>query len=75
MPYIIFNNGVYGLTKGQASPTLKLGIKTKSLTQPNVNNSVNPISMALVAGFTFISRLYSYDVKHLRDTLKKGYSA
>jgi 2-oxoglutarate ferredoxin oxidoreductase subunit beta len=56
MPYIIFNNGVYGLTKGQASPTLKLGIKTKSLTQPNVNNSVNPISMALVAGFTFISR-------------------
>jgi 2-oxoglutarate/2-oxoacid ferredoxin oxidoreductase subunit beta len=72
MPYIIFNNGVYGLTKGQASPTLKLGIKTKSLTQPNVNNSVNPISLALVAGFTFISRSYSYDVKHLRDTLKKA---
>lgn len=74
MPYIIFNNAVYGLTKGQASPTLKLGMKTKSLTQPNSNNSVNPISLALVAGFTFISRSYSYDVRHLRDVLKKAIS-
>src|ERR687893_165976 len=48
MVYIIFNNGVYGLTKGQAAPTLKLGMKTKSLTQPNVNNSVNPISLAFL---------------------------
>jgi 2-oxoglutarate ferredoxin oxidoreductase subunit beta len=72
MTYVIFNNAVYGLTKGQASPTLRLGMKTKSLTQPNSNNSVNPISLALVAGFTFIARAYSYDVKHLRDTLKKA---
>jgi 2-oxoglutarate ferredoxin oxidoreductase subunit beta len=72
MTYIIFNNAVYGLTKGQASPTLKLGMKTKSLPQPNVNNSVNPIALALVAGFTFIARGYSYDVRHLKDIIRKA---
>ncbi|MGI0020536.1 MAG: 2-oxoacid:ferredoxin oxidoreductase subunit beta [Nitrososphaera sp.] len=72
MVYIIFNNAVYGLTKGQASPTLKLGMKTKSLPQPNVNNSVNPIALALVSGFTFLARGYSYDVRQLKDLIKKG---
>ena len=47
MTYIIFNNGVYGLTKGQASPTLKLGEKTKSLPSPNTNSNVNPIGLAV----------------------------
>jgi len=70
MVYIIFNNGVYGLTKGQAAPTLKLGMKTKSLAQPNANNSVNPISLALVSGFTFIARGYSYDVRHLKELIR-----
>jgi 2-oxoglutarate ferredoxin oxidoreductase subunit beta len=70
--YIIFDNGVYGLTKGQASPTLKLGLKTKSLPQPNANNSVNPISLALIAGFTFIARGYSYEVKHLKELIKRA---
>ena len=70
--YIVFDNGVYGLTKGQASPTLKLGLKTKSLPQPNVNNSVNPISLALIAGFTFIARGYSYEVRHLKELIKRG---
>lgn len=72
MVYIIFNNGVYGLTKGQAAPTLKLGMKTKSLPKPNVNNSVNPIALALVSGFTFIARGYSYDVRHLKELIKKA---
>jgi 2-oxoglutarate ferredoxin oxidoreductase subunit beta len=72
MAYIMFNNAVYGLTKGQAAPTLKLGMKTKSLPQPNVNNSVNPIALALVSGFTFIGRGYSYDVRHLKDLIRKA---
>jgi 2-oxoglutarate/2-oxoacid ferredoxin oxidoreductase subunit beta len=72
LSYIVFDNGVYGLTKGQASPTLKLGLKTKSLPQPNANNSVNPISLALIAGFTFIARGYSYEVRHLKDLIKKA---
>ncbi|MGA6989244.1 MAG: 2-oxoacid:ferredoxin oxidoreductase subunit beta [Nitrososphaeraceae archaeon] len=74
MLYIIFNNGVYGLTKGQASPTLKLGLKTKSLPLPNSNNSVNPLALAAVSGFTFIARGYSYDVRHLKDLIKQGVS-
>jgi 2-oxoglutarate ferredoxin oxidoreductase subunit beta len=70
MVYIIFNNAVYGLTKGQAAPTLQLGMKTKSLPQPNVNSSLNPISLSLIAGFTFIARGYAYDIRHLKEILK-----
>jgi 2-oxoglutarate ferredoxin oxidoreductase subunit beta len=70
--YIIHNNGVYGLTKGQASPTLKLGLKTKGIPKPNINEAVNPIALALVCGYTFVARSYAYDVKHLRDTIKQG---
>jgi 2-oxoglutarate/2-oxoacid ferredoxin oxidoreductase subunit beta len=69
MTYIIFNNGVYGLTKGQASPTLKLGLKTKSLPEPNVNQAVNPIALAIASGFTFVARGYAYDVRQLKDLI------
>ncbi|MEM3064912.1 MAG: 2-oxoacid:ferredoxin oxidoreductase subunit beta [Candidatus Nitrosotenuis sp.] len=67
--YMIFNNGVYGLTKGQASPTLKLGEKTKSLPSPNTNYNVNPIGLAIASGFTFVARAYAYDVRHLKDII------
>jgi 2-oxoglutarate ferredoxin oxidoreductase subunit beta len=70
--YILHNNGVYGLTKGQASPTLKLGIQTKSLPQPNINQGVNPLFLALAAGYTFIARSYAYDIKHLVSVIKQA---
>ncbi|HET6517867.1 MAG TPA: 2-oxoacid:ferredoxin oxidoreductase subunit beta [Nitrosopumilaceae archaeon] len=70
LTYIIFDNGVYGLTKGQASPTLKLGEQTKSLPKPNTNYNVNPIGLAVASGFTFVARGYSYDVRHLKDLIK-----
>jgi len=70
MTYIIFDNGVYGLTKGQASPTLRLGEKTKSLPYPNLNNNVNPIGLAVASGYSFVARGYSYDVRHLKDLIK-----
>ena len=72
MTYIIFDNGVYGLTKGQSSPTLKLGEKTKSLPSPNTNYNVNPIGLAVAGGFTFVARGYSYDVRHLKDLIVKA---
>jgi len=72
MTYIIFDNGVYGLTKGQASPTLKLGEQTKSLPSPNTNYGVNPIGLAVASGFTFVARGYSYDVRHLKDLIIKA---
>ncbi len=72
MTILIHDNGVYGLTKGQASPTLKLGMKTKSLLEPNINEGINPIALALAAGYTFIARSYAYDVHHLSEMIKKG---
>ena len=72
MAYIVFDNGVYGLTKGQASPTLKLGVKTKSLPKPNINQGINPILLALAAGYTFIARGYAYDVRHLKDLIRRA---
>lgn len=67
--YIIHNNGVYGLTKGQASPTLKLGLKTKAIPKPNINQAINPIALAVTSGYTFIARSYAYDVLHLRNII------
>jgi 2-oxoglutarate ferredoxin oxidoreductase subunit beta len=70
--YIIHDNGVYGLTKGQASPTLKLGLKTKAIPKPNINQALNPIALALMTGYTFVARSYAYDVQHLKDTIIQG---
>jgi 2-oxoglutarate ferredoxin oxidoreductase subunit beta len=70
--YIIHDNGVYGLTKGQASPTLRLGIKTKAIPKANINEAVNPIALASISGYTFVARSYAYDVKHLKETIKEA---
>jgi len=72
MLYIIHDNEVYGLTKGQAAPTMKLGMRTKSLPLPNINQGVNPLMLALASGYTFIARGYSYDVRHLKELIIKG---
>ncbi|MCW4055412.1 MAG: 2-oxoacid:ferredoxin oxidoreductase subunit beta [Candidatus Bathyarchaeota archaeon] len=69
MVYIVHDNAVYGLTKGQASPTLRLGMQPKSLPKPNINAAVNPIALALASGYTFIARAYAYDVNHLKNIL------
>ncbi|BCU69438.1 2-oxoacid:ferredoxin oxidoreductase subunit beta [Stygiolobus caldivivus] len=69
---IVHDNGVYGLTKGQASPTLLRGIKTKSLPKPNINDAINPLFLALSAGYTFVARGYAYDVKHLKELIKRA---
>ena len=72
MLYIVHDNEVYGLTKGQASPTLGLGVKTKSLPTPNINQSINPLLLAIACGYTWVARGYSYDVRHLKDLIIKG---
>lgn len=69
---IIFDNGVYGLTKGQASPTLRRGIKTKALPKPNINDAINPIALAIASGYTFVARGYAFDVKHLKELIKQA---
>ncbi|MEM4406144.1 MAG: thiamine pyrophosphate-dependent enzyme [Candidatus Methanomethylicaceae archaeon] len=69
---VIHNNGVYGLTKGQASPTLGKGVKTKGLAFPNITEPVNPILLGMMSGYTFLARGYAYSVEHLKDLLKAG---
>jgi 2-oxoglutarate ferredoxin oxidoreductase subunit beta len=69
---IIHDNFVYGLTKGQASPTLGLGMKTKGLAKPNIQQDINPLMLAIVAGYTFVARAYAYDTRYLKDIIKKG---
>src|SRR5438552_10211273 len=63
--YIVMDNQIYGLTTGQTSPTSRLGMKTKSAPFGNVEGPINPISMALAAGATFVARCYRCEQKHL----------
>lgn len=72
MTYLIHDNGVYGLTKGQASPTLQRGLKVKAIPKPNINEAINPIALALASGYTFVARAYAYDVKHLKEIMKQA---
>jgi 2-oxoglutarate ferredoxin oxidoreductase subunit beta len=72
MTFVVFDNFVYGLTKGQASPTMSLGMKTKGLAKPNIQQDINPIMLALTAGYTFVARGYAFDVKHLKEIIRKG---
>ncbi len=71
---MIYDNEVYGLTKGQAAPTMPLGEKTKSLSRPNVFTRLNPISLALSAGYSFVARGFSFDMKQLKEIIKKAMS-
>jgi 2-oxoglutarate ferredoxin oxidoreductase subunit beta len=70
--YIVMDNQIYGLTTGQTSPTSRIGMKTKSMPFGNIEAPVNPISLALAAGATFVARGYSGDQKHLTDLIKQG---
>mgnify|MGYP003551228746 FL=1 len=72
MLYILYDNEVYGLTKGQAGPTLGLGEKPKSLPRPNPQGKVNPLLLAFASGYTWIARGYAYDVKGLKELIKEG---
>src|SRR5581483_10263038 len=67
--YIVFNNAVYGLTNGQASPTLGKGIKTKSLPEETILEGINPIALAVGAGYSFIARGYALDVRYLSNLI------
>src|SRR5690348_11808901 len=70
--YLAMDNQIYGLTTGQVSPTSSLGMKTKSTPFGSVEGPINPITMALAAGATFIARGSSGEQKHLTDLIKQG---
>ena len=67
---LLFNNRIYGLTKGQASPTSELGKVTKSTPFGSTDAPFNPISLALGAGATFVARTLDTDKQHLPAMLR-----
>ncbi len=70
--YLVHNNNVYGLTKGQASPTLAKGKRTKSMPEEAIQDDINPIAMAVAAGYTFIARAYALDPKYTAQIIARA---
>jgi 2-oxoglutarate/2-oxoacid ferredoxin oxidoreductase subunit beta len=69
---ILFNNEIYGLTKGQYSPTSRIGTRTKSSPLGSIDTPLRPLSLALGADATFVARTLDVDIHHLTDTLKRA---
>ena len=69
--YLVHNNQVYGLTKGQASPTSDVGFITKT-TPYGAASPVNPIALAIVSGASFVARGFAGDIDHLSHLIKRS---
>ena len=71
---LLFNNRIYGLTKGQYSPTSEVGKKTKSSPVGSIDYPFDPVSLALGAGASFVARSIDVDAKHLQGVLKRAHA-
>src|SRR5882724_3964617 len=69
---LLFNNRIYGLTKGQASPTSEIGKKTKSTPYGTADRPFNPISLAIGSEATFVARTVDVFMQHMKDTVKRA---
>jgi len=72
LTYIVGNNTVYGLTKGQVSPTSQKGCKGPSTPFGNPDSPINPIAIALAMHCSFVSRGYAGNLPHLIDLIKQA---
>jgi 2-oxoglutarate/2-oxoacid ferredoxin oxidoreductase subunit beta len=72
--HFVHNNQIYGLTKGQASPTSDQGMKTGVQVSGVILPALNPLSLALVLGAGFVARCYSAEKEHLKETMKAAIS-
>jgi 2-oxoglutarate ferredoxin oxidoreductase subunit beta len=72
LTYMVLDNQIYGLTTGQTSPTSRIGMKTKSSPYGNMDTPVNPLTLALSAGATFVGRGFSGEQKHLTELIKQA---
>lgn len=70
---LLFNNQIYGLTKGQYSPTSETGKVTKSTPFGSLDHPYNPVSLALGAEASFVARTHDMDRKHMMATFKRAY--
>ena len=71
---MLFNNRIYGLTKGQYSPTSEVGKVTKSTPMGSLDRPFNPLTLSLGAGATFVSRTIDKETKHLQDMIKRSHN-
>jgi 2-oxoglutarate ferredoxin oxidoreductase subunit beta len=71
---VLFNNQIYGLTKGQYSPTSEAGKVTKSTPFGSVDQPFNPVSLALGAEATFVARTHDMDRKHMMETFRRAHN-
>ncbi len=71
---LLFNNEIYGLTKGQYSPTSPRGTRTKSTPYGSIDQPVNPVSLALGAEATFVARTIDTDRAHLTEVLEAAHA-
>jgi 2-oxoglutarate ferredoxin oxidoreductase subunit beta len=69
---LLFNNQIYGLTKGQYSPTSPLGTRNKSTPMGSLDYPFNPVSIALGAEASFVARSIDTDKKHLTEVLRRA---
>lgn len=69
---LLFNNEIYGLTKGQYSPTSRMGTKTKTSPTGSMESPARPLTIALAAEASFVARTIDVDVQHLTATLQKA---
>jgi 2-oxoglutarate ferredoxin oxidoreductase subunit beta len=72
LTYLVMDNQIYGLTTGQISPTSIKGMKTKSTPFGSAENPINPISLAIAGGATYVARGFTGQQKHLVDLIKGG---
>ncbi len=70
---LMFNNQIYGLTKGQYSPTSEVGKVTKSTPFGSLDHPFNPISVAIGAEASFVARTHDMDRKHMMETLRRAH--
>jgi 2-oxoglutarate/2-oxoacid ferredoxin oxidoreductase subunit beta len=70
--YIVMDNQIYGLTKGQTSPRSASGFKTKSTPEGSIEPAIAPMEMALTAGATFVAQSFSSDLKELTALIEAG---
>lgn len=70
MTYIVMDNQIYGLTKGQTSPSSAVGFLTKSTPKGNIEKNVAPLELALSSGATFVAQGFSSDIKALTKLIE-----
>lgn len=72
LTYVVMDNQIYGLTKGQTSPRSSEGFRTKSTPEGSIESTLSPLEIAMSAGATFVAQSFSSDIKQLTYLIEEG---